>query len=294
VEVVSKVTTSAPGSDPDAWVEALDGAASFVVRGAVPAGGKPVIRVGSFRNPALAAAGFLSDALRAAGVEITGKERRARLGPAAYSKHDVLARHVSPPLSEALRVTMKVSHNLHATMLPLVVGAIKGGRGDRRTGYRVIHDLFADAGLDMDAVVLQSGSGGGRADALSAGWIAGLLQRLAGREDFPVFLDMLPIGGVDGTLATVFRDEIFAGRVRAKTGTLVYRGSLNDRWIYLSKSLSGYIDLRTKERPDDLLVFSILIANTIAESRKKGADDLFRAQEDIVRAVIEHWEAARS
>ena len=291
VEVISSVTTSATGTEADLWVETLAGAASFAVKGTIPTGADPIIRVASFQNPALAAAGFLTDALQAAGVEVTGKARQARLGPGAYKGFQVIARHVSPPLSETLRVTMKVSHNLHATMLPLIVGALKGERGDRRSGYRIIHDLFEGAGLDMDAVVLQSGSGGGRADSLSAAWIARLLRLLATREDFPVFLDALPVGGVDGTLANAFRDEIFAGRIRAKTGTLVYKGALNDRWIYLSKSLSGYVDLRTGERPDDLLVFSILIANTIAQSRKKGADDLFRAQEDILRAVIEGWEA---
>jgi D-alanyl-D-alanine carboxypeptidase/D-alanyl-D-alanine-endopeptidase (penicillin-binding protein 4) len=291
VNVAASVTTSEPGAEADAWIEALDGAASFAVKGSVPAGARPILRVASFRKPALVAAGFLEDALRTAGIEVAGKARQARRGPAAYGDSRVIARHVSPPLSEALRVTMKVSHNLHATMLPLVVGALRGGKGDRRSGYRAIHRTFKQAGLDMDGVVLQSGSGGGRADSLSAGWIAGFLRHLAAREDFPVFLDALPVGGVDGTLANVFRDEVFAGRVRAKTGTLVYRGTLNDRWIYLSKSLSGYLDLRSEERPGDLLVFSILMANTIAESRKQGADDLFRAQEDILRAVIEGWQA---
>ena len=75
-------------------------------------------------------------------------------------------------------------------------------------------------------------------------------------------------------------------KVHAKTGTLVYRGALNDRWVYVSKSLSGYLDLGTSSRPNDLIVFSIIIANTLTESRKKGADDLFRAQEDILRAVF--------
>jgi D-alanyl-D-alanine carboxypeptidase/D-alanyl-D-alanine-endopeptidase (penicillin-binding protein 4) len=41
VEVISSVTTSAPGTEPDAWVEALAGAASFAVKGAIPAGAIP-------------------------------------------------------------------------------------------------------------------------------------------------------------------------------------------------------------------------------------------------------------
>ena len=92
---------------------------------------------------------------------------------------------------------------------------------------------------------------------------------------------------MDGTLATRFRAADLQGRIRAKTGTLVYRGSFNKRWIYISKALAGYVDLRSPERPEEMLVFSITIANTVADSRKAGVDALFRAQEDILRAVIE-------
>jgi hypothetical protein len=39
--------------------------------------------------------------------------------------------------------------------------------------------------------------------------------------------------------------------------------------------------------PDNLVAFSIIVVNTIVESRKKGSEDLFRAQEDILRAFFE-------
>jgi D-alanyl-D-alanine carboxypeptidase/D-alanyl-D-alanine-endopeptidase (penicillin-binding protein 4) len=292
VHVTSTAVTGATGAETDLWLEPGDGVASFTAGGVIAADSNPVLRTASFRNPALAAAGFLADALAARKVEVSGKPRQARHGPAKYGAHTVVARHRSPPFAECLRVILKVSQNLHATMLPVAVGALKGERADRRAGYRVIHDLFAARGLDMDAVLLQSGSGGGRADALSARWLVALLREMAARADFPVFLEALPLGGADGTLASAFTDEVFANRVRAKTGTLVYRGALNDNWIYLSKSLSGYLDLRSKERPDDLLAFSIIIANTLARTRRKGSEDLFQAQEDILRAVIGSWGAA--
>ena len=97
----------------------------------------------------------------------------------------------------------------------------------------------------------------------------------------------LPVGGVDGTLSSAFRAKVFGTRVHAKTGTLVYPGALSDRWVYLSKALSGYIDLGEEGDPEDLLVFSILTANTLAENRKAAVTRLFRAQEDIIRAVLE-------
>ena len=178
-------------------------------------------------------------------------------------------------------------------MYPVLVGALLGNRGDRSAGYARLNRFFERQGLDVDSVVLQSGSGGGRADTLSARFTVDLLELMARRPEFPVFLDGLPIGGVDGTLALRFRSSALRGKVRAKTGTLVYRGSFNQRWIYLSKSLAGYIDLRTPELPRDLLSFSILIANTVAEDRTAGVEELFRAQENILELVAEAWLNAR-
>jgi PBP4 family serine-type D-alanyl-D-alanine carboxypeptidase len=231
VEVVSTAKTVEASEETAVWVESRDGQASFDLSGKIPVGAPPVLRTASYRKPAIAVAGFLSDALREQGVAVRGREKQRRLGPSAYAEDRTLATHTSPPLSEALKVTLKVSQNLHATMLPVIVGALRGERGDRASGYGVIRGLLERQGLDVDAVVLQSGSGGGRGDHLSPRWTVSLLRSMASREDFSLFVDMLPLGGVDGTLATAFRDPAFGRRVHAKTGTLVYRGELNEKWI---------------------------------------------------------------
>jgi D-alanyl-D-alanine carboxypeptidase/D-alanyl-D-alanine-endopeptidase (penicillin-binding protein 4) len=286
-------TTAADGMA-DLWIERRPGVASFVVRGVLPVGSKPTLRVGRLSRPALAVSHFLRDLLSQKGVRVHGQARQARFGPAIYRPFAVIAKHVSPPFSESVKVTLKVSHNLHATMYPVLVGALKGSRGDRATGYGRLYEFFKRQKLDVDSVILQSGSGGGRADTLSARFTVGLLDLMAKRDDFPVFLDALPIGGKDGTLAPHFRSSPLRGKVRAKTGTLVYKGSFNQRWIYLAKSLAGYIDFRTEERPQDFLSFSILIANTITAERKRGVEELFRAQEDILETVGEEWLRSRA
>lgn len=294
VEVVSSAKTMEAGAETAVWLESREGLVSFDLTGRIAVDSRPVLRTASFRRPAIAAAGFLSDELRALGIQVRGKEKQRRLGPGAYAEDRTLATHTSPPLSEALKVTLKVSQNLHATMLPVIVGALKGERGDRWSGYAVIRGLFERQAIDVSSVVLQSGSGGGRGDHLSPRWTVSLLRSMAARDDFPLFLAMLPVGGVDGTLATAFQDAAFARHVHAKTGTLVYRGELNEKWIYVSKSLSGYLDISPDSGrqpggglpPDNLLAFSIIIVNTLVDNRKKGSEDLFRAQEDILRALF--------
>jgi len=116
-----------------------------------------------------------------------------------------------------------------------------------------------------------------------------LLHFMAKRKDFAQFFDALPIGGIDGTISARFKNSPLWGKVRAKTGTLVYKGSFNNQWIYLSKALSGYMDLRTPDRPDDMLCFTILIGNTVAPDRSRGVKELFGAQEDILKVIERHW-----
>jgi len=271
------------------WVEKEAGLASFVVKGTIPSGSRPSVRIGKFNNPALTAAHLFAAVLEKEGIRVRGKPQQAAFGPTIYMDYEVVARHISAPFSESVRVCLKVSQNLHATMYPVLVGALHGKRGNLVTGYGKIREFFAKGGLAVDSVILQSGSGGGRSDSLSARFLVDLLQFMARRKDFPQFFDALPIGGIDGTISSRFKNSPLWGRVRAKTGTLVYKGSFNDQWIYLSKALAGYIDLRTEKQPNGMLCFSILIANTVSAERSRAVKELFSAQEDILEAVTSHW-----
>jgi len=172
-------------------------------------------------------------------------------------------------------------------MLPPLVGATSGKSGDRVGGYRVIRDSIARLGVDPDSVSVQTGSGGGRGDLVSARWLTQLLVALTKHPHFPVIQDALPAGGVDGTLRSAFRRVAFGKRVHAKTGTLTYASAIGHRWVHVSKSLAGYVDLGGRGDPDDLVAFAILLAGALAEERAEGSSRLVRAQEDIIEAVLE-------
>jgi len=291
INVRCAAKTTPQGGKTRLWLESREGVGEFVLRGSIAKDSEPVLRVAPVRRPAILAARYLIEALRQQGINVRGKAVRARFGPTIYASYRTLASYSSPPLSEAVKVALKVSQNLHATMLPLVIGAEKGKRGTRLEGYRVLREHFIARGVPVDDIVIASGSGGGRPDRISPEWMVSFLRHMSKRDEFPAFFEALPVSGVDGTLAKSFESSSVRKRVHAKTGTLVFRGALNRHWIYTAKSLAGYLDLRGQRRPNALWAFVIAIANTPAENRLRGARELMRAQEDLLRVFVHAIEA---
>jgi serine-type D-Ala-D-Ala carboxypeptidase/endopeptidase (penicillin-binding protein 4) len=81
------------------------------------------------------------------------------------------------------------------------------------------------------------------------------------------WLEALPVGGVDGTLARRFQKSAASGRVRAKTGTLSN-----------TRALSGYVDTEAGER----LAFVVLVNNATAPARELDT---------VIDAVVERLAA---
>src|SRR5207244_13105659 len=114
-------------------------------------------------DPALFARGLFIEALRREGVTVRASPLRA---PAAelpergsYAKSTRVAVFTSPPLSEAVKVTLKVSHNLYASTLPLLVAA-KYGERTLADGLHRQRSFLRDLGVDTNAVSFAGGAGG--------------------------------------------------------------------------------------------------------------------------------------
>jgi len=158
-----------------------------------------------------------------------------------YSGLTVAARNVSPPFSEAIRVILKVSHNLHASLLPLIVASQKGGR-TAEEGLRLEGAFLNRIGVEAGAVSFGGGAGGTRADFVTPHAALQLLTAMQKRPDFAVYHDSLPILGVDGTLSeAVSQGSPARGKVYAKTGTLVSYNPVEDDMLLASKALAGYM-----------------------------------------------------
>ena len=236
------VATGAEKSSPNLHLLAV-GTNQFAVRGKVPAGGKPLVRIYGVDDPALFARALFVEALRRNGVQAQAAVLRPGGGrlPAKsdYEKLPKVATFTSAPFKDTLTVTLKVSHNLYASTLPCLVAASKG-QTTAEAGLREQRKILKELGVDTTAVSFGGGAGGAPADFVSAKATVQLIQGMAKRPEWDAYKAALPVLGVDGTLAEVVKaDSPARGKVFAKTGTLIWYDSANERYLLKSKALAG-------------------------------------------------------
>ena len=230
-----------------------------VIRGKVPAGGKPVLRICPVEDPASFARALFIDCLRREGVTVAASSLRPPVAElperGAYERLPRIAAYTSPPLSELLKVTLKASHNLYASTLPLLLAA-QAGKNSLADGLRRQGQILADLGVDVGTISLESGAGGGNGDRVTARATVQLLVAMMRRPDFAAYEAALPVLGVDGTLVDAVRpDSPARGKVRAKTGIYGDADLLNGRMLLRSKSMAGYLTTERGRR----VVFAIFL-----------------------------------
>lgn len=215
----------------------------FVVRGQIPVKAKPLVRIFAVDDPALFARALFIDCLRQEGVTVAASSLQppgAELPEKeSYAKLPRVAVFTSPPFSEVIKVTLKVSHNLYASTLPLLI-ATRDGKRTVADGLHWQRRFLGELGVDVDSISFGGGAGGANADAVTPRATVQLLRALSKRTDYQALNAGLPILGVDGTLAdAVAGDSPARGKVRAKTGTLTWDDLMNGRTLLTSKALAG-------------------------------------------------------
>jgi serine-type D-Ala-D-Ala carboxypeptidase/endopeptidase (penicillin-binding protein 4) len=224
------------------------GPGRVVIRGQIPAGRAPLLKVLEWADSEFMLRGALIDALKAEGVVVGASAfspSRASLPPADwYASAPRVASLESPPFAENARLILKVSHNLHASTLPLLLAARRGKR-NLSEGLQIEGEILAGLGVDRDTISFGGGAGGDRADYVTPRATLQLLKAWSVRPDFDRFKECLPVLGVDGTLAAIGVDSPAKGKVFAKTGTLYWDNLLNDRTLLTAKGLAGYIDAKS-------------------------------------------------
>jgi D-alanyl-D-alanine carboxypeptidase/D-alanyl-D-alanine-endopeptidase (penicillin-binding protein 4) len=253
-----EVETVEAEKEPNISVE-LVGLGRYVLRGSIPVGSRPVVRICPVSDPEQFARGLFIEALRRAGVSVKASPlaRPTATLPDkdAYAGLSTVARLESAPLAELLKVTLKVSHNLYASTLPVLIAAHKGKR-TLAEGLALEGKILHELGVDIKDLTLESGAGGGSCDRVTPRSTVQLLLAMSRRSDFDVLRSALPVLGVDGTLYDVVDKDCPArGKVMAKTGTYVDTDLLNNRMLLRSKSLAGVMTTKSGRH----LIFALFI-----------------------------------
>ncbi|HWX42529.1 MAG TPA: D-alanyl-D-alanine carboxypeptidase/D-alanyl-D-alanine-endopeptidase [Blastocatellia bacterium] len=247
----------------------------YTVRGNIARGHSPLVRIAEVEDPAEFARTLLIERLQVRGIRVRDSalapmDRQSLPVVSEYSKLPVVARLVSPPFSEALRVILKVSHNLHASLLPLIVASQKNER-TLAAGLHFEGEFLRRCGIQPGSVSFGGGAGGTRADWVSPQAVISLLRAMSRRPDFRVYYDGLPILGVDGTLAdAVGFDSPVRGKMHGKTGTLVNFNMVDDKMLVGSKALAGYLTTATGRKVVIALYMNNVEVGTAADLRVQG------------------------
>jgi len=189
--------------------------------------------VGSGSKPEPEAAAVLTNALRAAGIEVDGQ---TSVGDAPNRVH-TLASVASPPFAELLVEQNHESDNLYAELSTKFLGSRLGERASTASGAHVIQHWARSAGSKS---TVRDGSGLSDQDRTSSDGMVTMLLTARHEPWFQALFRSLPAGG-EGTLGS----RLAGVPVRAKTGTLFIRPA---------STLSGYV----RTQAGTLVAFSVL------------------------------------
>ena len=258
----NRVRTTAAGSERKIYFDRVPGSRQARLWGTIPLRDRGLDMLAGIEDPALYAARALRQALEDRGITVEGGVAARHRYP--YEVEDLtqspapgtgpgveLARLVSAPMIEDLRITDKVSQNLHAELALRAVGRARRNVGSFEAGLEELKTFLAEAGIAPEAYSFRDGSGLARLNLVTPAAVVQLLRYMWNTPQRQEWLGLLPVGAVDGTLSSRFGESPAAGRVYAKTGSLSH-----------VSALSGYI-----ERQDGKWVaFSILVNNYNARS----------------------------
>ena len=233
---------------------------TFVLSGTLPLDAPRRLLSVAVQEPAENAAALLAHLLEARGVHVVGQSRAHHAGDQGPSTppapRTVLAERLSPALIEDVRLTNKISDNLHAELMLRVAAKEKGGADTLDDALKFADQFRQGIGLAPGDVLLKDGSGLSRDDLATPESFVHLLAYIVRQPWGAAFLGTLPVAGEDGTLEGRMKGTAAAGRIQAKTGQVDH-----------VEALSGFATTLRGER----LIFSIMGDNHVASGRDAAA-----------------------
>jgi serine-type D-Ala-D-Ala carboxypeptidase/endopeptidase (penicillin-binding protein 4) len=210
-------------ADENGYVFAVPYDKNTWLNGSVPHGIEDYILKASIPDPPLLIATILANKLDSAGIFTKNKPSTIRIENSKTIQDITLITETeSPPLSDIVEVLNHESVNLFAEHLTKELGKVYKNRGSTFAGIETISSFLKDsAGISPDGIFMEDGSGLSPMDAVSSHDVTRLLYYMKNNgRYFSEYYSSLPEAGKEGTLKTHFRDPVFDGSMRAKSGSM--------------------------------------------------------------------------
>ena len=201
------------------------------------------------RSRALACGYLLRNELIEKGIEVTGDVVPGTVPLDARA----VAKHLSPPLADIIKLMNKPSDNWIAELLFKAIGAeVMGEPGTWQKGRDAVDEFLEEIIGEPPAHRFVDGSGLSRYNLLNAALLTQLLVYMYQNfELMPEYVASLPVAGVDGTLSSRMQGVSAEKVLRAKTGTLSG-----------VSALAGY----AVTAEDEVFAFGILISHYVGSA----------------------------
>lgn len=274
--VVNEVVTEAKGKALAIQISSDELGRNIRVTGSIPQDQKDLVRTFSIKDPNHFARAAFIQALRDQGITVNvvnGKNDQLPSQKVLQTLQPI-AVWTSPPLSEYAKLILKVSHNLGADLIPLLL-AVKNGKTTFEEGMKEFGDfVMNEAKIPSDAFVFIDGAGGDE-NRLTPKAEVQLLEymRKLPKEQFQKYYDALPILGVDGSLEDFGKKTAAVGKVRAKPGTGVSFNAAAERFFLTTQALAGYVEGKNGH----LIEFMVAVNN----GNMRTIEDVFAIFEDV-------------
>ncbi len=214
------------------------------IEGTIPAGQSDFVVKAAMPDPPLVAGTTFLKKIKESGIILSGSI--TRLTADDHTKRTLLSTKLSPPLKDLIVPLNKESLNLFAEHLLREIGRKSSGEASITKGIEAFYRFCTDKGINSEGFFPVDGSGLSRSNALTSQTLVEMLKYVYDSKQRELFLNTLPIAGIDGTLRNSFKGTPLEKNVKAKTGSMAR-----------VRSIAGI--LKTKSKKD--ILFAILINN---------------------------------
>jgi D-alanyl-D-alanine carboxypeptidase/D-alanyl-D-alanine-endopeptidase (penicillin-binding protein 4) len=246
--IVFQNRLTASGNNDNGYVFSTPYGTRGWIEGEIPVNRDDFELKASLTDPPLLAARILRDKLIKDGIKVKGNAISTRV-MIEKSIEDYVPVVVinSPPLKDIIRALNHESVNLYAETLVKELGKVYTGTGSTDSGIVIIRKFLDSLGVQTSGMFIEDGSGLSPQNSLSSESVCSLLCMMKNKgKYFNDYFSSLPEAGKSGTLKNVFRDPVFDGALRAKSGT-----------ILRVKSYAGYLTAKSGKE----LIFCIIVNN---------------------------------